>query len=198
MKVKAFIGSVILGLLLAACSSVETPAEGLETAAIVTYTFETPALGTVYNVGDTVALPGSTMSFLRYQWPNGMWTNMGFADINGLPLEARGGGVQELHTNNINVRFVPTQPLKSARFRFGWYGGNNNLNINGVHVNLASILAANGMVIGNVQVSIILDAVQPAGGAVGTLRMVPLAGFNIQRFYVGGQEFFIDNVSLNN
>jgi hypothetical protein len=198
MKYAKFFGAVLLSAVLAACSTVQPPEADLETAAIVTYTFETPALGTLYNVGDTVALPGSTMSFRSYQLPNGVWTNMGAADINGLPLQARGGGVQELHTNNINVRFVPGQPLKSARFRFGWYGGNNNLNINGVHVNLASILAANGMVIGNVQVSITLDANQPAGGRVGTLRMVPLPGFNIQRFYVGGQEFFIDNVSLNN
>lgn len=198
MKYAKFFGAVLLSAVLAACSTVQPPEENLETLATVTYTFETPALGTVYNVGDSVALPGSTMSFRPFQWINGMWTNMGAADINGLPLEARGGGVQELHINNINVRFVPTQPLTSARFRFGWYGGNNNLNINGVHRNLASILNANGMVIGGVLVSIVLDPVQPVGGRVGTLRMVPLAGNTIQRFYVGGQEFFIDNVNLTN
>jgi hypothetical protein len=198
MKYGKLISSVIVGVLLTACSTVQPPAEDLETLASITYTFETPALGTVYNVGDTVALPGSTMSFLPFQWINGMWTNMGAADINGLPLQARGGGVKELHINNINVRFVPPQPLTSARFRFGWYGGNNNLNINGVHRNLATILNANGMVIGGVLVSIVLDPVQPAGGRVGTLRMVPLAGNTIQSFYVGGQEFFIDNVNLTN
>lgn len=198
MKHLKFIGFFLLTVVLAACSSVQTPEESLESLAAVTYTFEAPALGTAYNVGDTVALPGSMMRFRSFQWSNGVWTNMGVADINGLPLQARGGGVQELHTNNINVQFVPTAPLIAARFRFGWYGGNNNLNINGVHRNLASILNANGMVIGGVQVSIILDAVQPAGGRVGTLRMVPLAGVTIQRFYVGGQEFFIDNVNLTN
>jgi ABC-type Fe3+-hydroxamate transport system substrate-binding protein len=198
MNYLRLIGFVVLSVVLAACSSVQTPEESLESLATVTYTFETPALGTVYNVGDSVVLPGSTMRFLPFQWLNGMWTNMGAADINGLPLEARGTGVQELHINNINVQFVPNQPLTGARFRFGWYGGNNNLNINGVHRNLATILNANGMVIGGVLVSIILDPVQPAGGRVGTLRMVPLAGNTIQNFYVGGQEFFIDNVSLTN
>jgi hypothetical protein len=198
MKHLKLLGFIVLSAFLGACSSVQAPHEDLESLASVTYTFETPALGTVYNVGDSVALPGSTMSFLRFQWSNGLWTNAGFAEIDGLPLQARGGGVQELNTNNINVRFVPAQPLTGARFRFGWYGGNNNLNINGVHVNLPSILNANGMVIGGVQVSIVLDAVQPVGGRVGTLRLVPLAGNTIQRFYVGGQEFFIDNVRLTN
>jgi hypothetical protein len=198
MKPLKFIGFFLLTVVLGACSSVQAPEEELETLASVTYTFEAPALGTIYNVGDSVALPGSTMRFMPFQWSSGIWTNMGVADIDGLPLQARGGGVKELQLNNINVRFVPTQPLTGAKFRFGWYGGNNNLNINGVHRNLASILNANGMVIGSVQVSIILDAVQPPGGAVGTLRMVPLAGNTIQRFYVGGQEFFMDNVTLTN
>lgn len=139
-----------------------------------------------WGVGGTFVEGIVTMEVQQFQWGNGLWTALGFAEVETGTLA--GGSGQELEVNNVNVDFDFGGPVNAVTLNFGAYGGNLNLRLNGAHQNFQNFPAINGASIGGVNVTVTSAAVP--GGMQGTLE---LQG-TIKSFAIGGQELWIDDV----
>ena len=152
--------------------------------------FEDPAPGTMVYVGTTITDSGAEITGMPFEWSNGIWTSDGYAEI-VLADEAwchAGGTGQELLINNINVEIVwPASIDNGLAVLFAEHGGNINLSINGVHKNAADFIDLVG-VIGGVTVSCI------GSGCTGSGQGVLSLDGPVTQFYIGGQEFCIDDV----
>ncbi len=148
--------------------------------------FEEPPLGTTYAVGASFADSGATVAVEPFQWSNGTWTSGGHARIeNG---GQAGGTGQEIWANNVNLRFVfPVRP-NVVFVRFGAYGGNLNLEINGDLKNFDNFASIDTSTIGGVAVAV----VNGFGDGMGTLTLTG----EIDSFAIGGQELAIDHVCI--
>lgn len=153
--------------------------------------FEDPPLSPPdYYVGGSFVDSGSHVTGTDFQWIGGTWTSGGAASIVlvGSFCEA-GGSAQELLTNNINAKIdFPEVLTKGLTLRFAEQGGNVNIGINGVHTNVEDFSAIHGTTIAGVRVT--CTGPGCAGGGAGELK---LEG-SIEEFYIGGQEFCIDDV----
>lgn len=146
--------------------------------------FESPPLGTSYNVADSFTDSGATMTVEPFQWSNSNWTNAGHADI-GNAGQAGGSG-QELHTNNVNVGVAFPSTPNVVHLKFGEYGGNLNLEVNGDFQNFANFADLHGAVVGGATLSV----TNGLGNDQGT---VLLSG-EVNRLALGGQELWLDDV----
>jgi hypothetical protein len=97
-----------------------------------------------------------------------------------------GGSGLDVNANNVNLRFEFAGPLAGLRFRFGEYGGNLNIRINGDFRNFDNFVDIHGLTIGGVDVSV-------ANGFGNDAGWVRLSG-PIEGFSVGGQELWLDNL----
>jgi hypothetical protein len=149
--------------------------------------FDDLALGTTYFVGQTFTTNGIPVIVRPFQWSNGVWTNTGDATV--VALGQAGGAWKEIAVNNVNLEFGIDVPLTGLSLRFGEYGGNLNIQINGDFRNFEDFTEIDGLTIGGVQVSV----VNGSGDGTGILRLTG----QIQQFYVGGQEFFIDDLQTD-
>lgn len=148
--------------------------------------FESPPLGTVYNVGDTFIDSATVIVCMPFQWSNGISTNDGFATV--VTEACAGGSGQEMQVNNINLAFGFLSKLNGLTLNFGEYGGNLNITINDEFKNFENFDDINGSNIGGVQVT--CTGTGCSGGGTGTLELVG----EITLFIIGGQEFCIDDV----
>lgn len=179
---------VVVGML-AAFIAAPSPAQAAS-AALQCAAFEDLTLGARYVVGDSFS---STLQFevKPFKWLDGSDTSTGFVEVsNG--LMAAGSG-QELTVNNARVRLLlpatATAPaIVALGVRFGEYGGNVNLLINGALQNVENLAALDGMTIGGAVVSV----TGGLGNDAGELRIEGL----IHEFEIGGQEFFLDDVCV--
>jgi hypothetical protein len=146
--------------------------------------FEDLPLGTVYGVGDVFVTSGVQVAGSDFQWGSGDWTSDGFAEV-GNAGDAGGSG-QEMIVNNLLLKFDFGGPVAGLRLRFGEYGGNLNIDINGEFVNFENFADINGAVIDGVSVSV----VNGLGNDQGILTLVG----TINSFAIGGQELVIDDV----
>ena len=149
--------------------------------------FDSFPLGSQYFVGDNQTFGSIYGEFTPFQWSDGTWTNGGVATIeNG--GQARGSG-NEINLNNINIRFLfnATQPVV-ATFKYADWGGNINLGVNGTLLNRNDLSSLNGSVVNGVL--ILVTRTNVFGGHYGTVALIGQTS-NIDRFAVGGQEFFI-------
>jgi hypothetical protein len=147
--------------------------------------FEDPPLDMRYYVGDIFMDSGVTTTLMPFQWSNGIWTYSGFADIQN--AGNAGGSGQKVWTNNVNLSFdFPVYPLSGLSLRFGEYGGNLNIEINGIFRNFNNFAEIHATTIGGVNVSV----TSGPGDAQGILI---LEG-EINHFVIGGQELAIDDV----
>jgi len=141
-----------------------------------------------HSSGDVVfVIQGVQASVHDFQFAAGGGTfNEAFIDVAPAPL----GFGQSLRINNIDMEFdyaaLPALPTE-VRFDFFDSGGSENLSVNGSPVFAGELTAAPSPV-GGVNVSVTST---PAPG--GIRGMVILSG-PVQRFRVGGQELWIDNV----
>ena len=157
------------------------PITGLGPACI---NFESPALGTTYNVGDVFTDSGATMTVEPFQWSNSNWTSGGQALIDDAGMA--GGTGQELGTNNVNVNVgFPVTP-NVVHLRFGEYGGNLNLEVNGDFQNFGNMAEIHNTMIGGALATV----TNGFGDDTGTLM---LSG-EINSLAVGGQELWVDNI----
>ena len=147
--------------------------------------FEDLPLGAEYQVGDIITTMGVNQIMVRdFQWSNGTWTDKGSALVeNG---GQAGGAGNEMIVNNVNLDFLLNVPLTGLSLLFGEYGGNLNININGIFRNFENFTDINGQTIGGVHVSV----VNGSGNDMGSLH---LSGM-ISQFAIGGQELWIDDV----
>ncbi len=141
--------------------------------------------GTTYHVGDTFHPSGHMVTGNDFQYSTGGWTSDGYAKV-GNAGEAGGSGL-EMFVSNINLDFNFGSDVKDLSFRFGEYGGNLNIKINGYFKNFANFADINGTTFGSVSVSV-------TNGLGNDKGEVKLTGGIITSFSVGGQELFIDDV----
>ena len=160
-------------------------------AANAIYNFTSLASGTTYVVGDVVNAADATIELTRFQWDDGTWTAAGIATV-VTSTTAAGSPTKELNLNNIMVRVIPDTPATSATYKYADLGGNVNLGVNGDHRNVGDLIALDGTVVGNCDITVTQVAI--AGGHRGVVTITPQAGFDIDMFGVGGQEFYVDDV----
>lgn len=146
--------------------------------------FEDLTLGTTYHVGDTFTTADTPITVKAFQWGNGTWYNGGHTMVGN--AGRAGGSGNELNVNNVNLEFGLNMPLTGLSLLFGEYGGNLNIEINGMFKNFENFSEINGDTIGGVHVTV----VNGFGNDMGSLH---LAG-TISQFAIGGQELFIDDV----
>jgi hypothetical protein len=146
--------------------------------------FEDLILGTEYNVGDIFTTRGTPVTVKPFQYSNGDWTSDGYTKV--VDSGQAGGSGNEMWVNNVNLDFGFGVPTAGLSLLFGEYGGNLNIEINGVFKNFENFSEINGDVIGGVHVTV----VNGLGNDMGSLH---LAGM-ISQLAVGGQELCIDDV----
>ena len=146
--------------------------------------FEDLLVGTTYTYGDMFSSGGVPISVQMFTFANNQQTT-GTGALVDNQLRAGGSG-NDLSSNNVNLDFAFGGPVNGLNLRFGEFGGNLNLEINGDFRNFANFSDINGQTIGGVTVSV----VNGLGNDQGTLS---LSG-TINGFVVGGQELWIDDV----
>ncbi len=149
--------------------------------------FEDVASGTTFPAGASFASNGVLLHLNEFYWGIGSCTNptmSGFARIanNG---QACGTG-NELMISNVNVELDYGVPLTGLMIRFGEYGGNINLQINGQCISVPNFSDL-PMLVGGV--SVLVDEPVPGQGC-GTIM---LEG-DIGSLSLGGQELWIDDI----
>ena len=145
--------------------------------------FDTKVAGMAYTVGGTFTDSGVGATLGAFQWSNGTWTSAGSARIDS-GSKAGGSGLS-LNTNNINVKFDFGR-IGGLTLKFGEYGGNLNLRVNGEFRNFGNFAQINGQSVGGVTVAV----TNGNGNDTGTLT---LSGV-IEVFEIGGQELWIDDL----
>jgi hypothetical protein len=192
MRTKSFFGAMSLSLVLSlvsACTEAVEPTATRESAVSTCYNFSSFAGS--FAVGDVVAAAGATISFIPFQWSNGMWTAGGIASVVASTF-AGGTPVNELNLNNIMMRVTPDTPSTGASYRYADLGGNVNFGVNGDFRNVADLNTLNGTVVGGCDITV--TRTNFAGGYRGIVVITPQPGVTIDRFGAGGQEFYVDDV----
>lgn len=155
--------------------------------------FDSLLLGNTYYVGDTFTDSGNTVDILSFQWGGGIWTSGGYARVDDDGYGGYSG--YDINTNNVNLGFTFSGPLKGLSLNFGEYGGNLNIQINDEFKNFQNFNDIDGSTIGGVSVSVI-------NGLGNDMERLILSGemnvFNFHEeeftFLIGGQELWIDHV----
>jgi hypothetical protein len=146
--------------------------------------FEDLILGTNYAVGASFIDSGVVVNAHPFVWSNGTAYSGGFAQVGNAGFA--GGSGLEIQANNINLELDFGGSLTGLSFRFGEYGGNLNIEINGDFRNFNNFSDIDGLTIGGVSVS----ATNGLGNDKGQVR---LSG-PIDSLIVGGQELWIDDI----
>jgi len=145
--------------------------------------FEDLTPGTVYNVPNSFADSGVTVTAAPFQWSGGGWTSAGFTRVDTLNLA--GGLGNDMNLNNITLQFDFGRSVEDLRFLFGEYGGNVNLTINGDFKNETDFSVLHGQIVGGTLVEVLSSAT-----GFGVVRITG----TVISFSVGGQELWIDDV----
>jgi hypothetical protein len=93
-----------------------------------------------------------------------------------------------VQVNNVNLSFDFAVPLRELTMNFGEYGGNLNIQINGVFRNFSNMAELDGTTIGGVGISVVNGMGNDAG-------LLELTGRTTD-FAIGGQELWIDDVCV--
>jgi hypothetical protein len=148
--------------------------------------FEDLGFGSTYRVGDVFQTEEVPVAVTPFQWSNLVWDAGGFARVGN--IGRAGGSGKELQVNNVNLGFGLLFPAETLELRFGEYGGNCNIRINGVLRNFANFADLDGTRIGGVDVSVV-------GGFGNDKGQIALQGPTWQ-LAVGGQELWIDALTF--
>jgi len=200
MKLKKMLLTVILiigvALMITSCSGVEiTVGWNLEDEinALLASTpftfidFEAIPHPTSFAVGNVFVEDGVNMIVTPFTWSSGIVFAGGSA--NTAITGSAGHAGHDMNTNNVNIRFNFNQAVNRVVLYLGEYGGNMNISINGAMANLSGILGMGTFILGGVEVNVLTLSA--------TNGIILLKG-NVNDFYIGGQEFFIDHVGFRN
>ncbi len=146
--------------------------------------FEGLSLGTQYHVPDRFIDSDVEMTVRAFQWSNGEWTTDGFTEVDD--QGHAGGAGQEMWINNVNLDFDFCCTVEGLTLKFGEYGGNLNIAVNGVFENFENFVDIDGANLGGVSVNV-------TGGLGNDTGILTLKG-EIWSFALGGQELWIDDV----
>ena len=148
--------------------------------------FEDATVRSQYRVGQTFVSGETLVSVGPFFFTEGQSTDQGFAQID--QNTQAGGSGKDVLVNNVNLSFGFDSPLEGVTINYGDYGGTVNLAINGELAIENSLLDLDDTSVGDVQV-----AVTPNGANDNQTGRVTLSG-TIERFSIGGQEFWLDDV----
>jgi hypothetical protein len=149
--------------------------------------FESLPPSSRYRVGEFFSDSDARIDVLPFTWSDGTVFGGGFSEVGASGLA--GGTGKEMQVNNVNLAFDFGAPLTELTLLFGEYGGNLNIQINGVFRNFHNLTDLDGVIIGAVGVSV----VNGLGNDKGLVRLVGI----VDDFAVGGQELWIDNVCVS-
>jgi hypothetical protein len=147
--------------------------------------YEDLALGSIYFNGDAFVTSDYQYAVKHFTWSDGTDFFGGYVDVvaDGLACSAN----NELHYNNATtlIKRLDGDWMTDVSFKFGEYGGNINLEINGDFRNFNNMIDIDGLVIGGVSVSV------DWGGLGGDCGQVSLTG-DVEYLRMGGQEYWVD------
>jgi hypothetical protein len=146
--------------------------------------FEGLSPGDTYTVGQAFVDSAVVVTVHPFEWSTGVVYTGGHVLVDDQTMA--GGSGWDVQPNNVNLQFSFAAPLTGLRFRFGEYGGNLNMRINGDFRNFSNFTDTHGLTIGGVDVSV-------ANGFGNDAGWVRLSG-PIEGFSVGGQELWLDNL----
>lgn len=157
--------------------------------------FETLTAGTVYGVGSSfhvVNADGSldfNVKAREFGWLDGTIFAGGEAKVT---TGGQAGHVgNEIAFNNINLEFVSNSGTHDGlSLKFGDYGGNINLSVNGEIKVAADLGALHGTIVGGVQVDVNYSSADRTTGEI----CFSADTKPISSFMIGGQEFFVDRL----
>lgn len=144
--------------------------------------FEDLQADTTYIAGQTFEDSGVKAEVKTFFFSNGDPATGGFARVDD--NQAAGGSGLDLNTNNVTVEFLLDKSISALSMRYGDYGGNVNLWINGELLNTADFADLDGKTVNGVLIEV--AKTEPRG-------TLTLSGV-LEKFAVGGQEFWIDDV----
>jgi len=147
--------------------------------------FEDLGLWSTYVVGDVFTTTHVPVTVGPFQWTDGTWTHGGTVSVDDMAMA--GGAGQELYLNNAGVEFGLPGILPQMSIRFGEYGGNCNIQVNGDFRNIWDFSQINGSVIGGVPVAVV-------NGFGWDQGQIFLNG-PVHQFAIGGQELYIDRMA---
>lgn len=142
---------------------------------------------------------GSTIN-LDQSWVSGGVTITGrtFFTGGGNPVDnfaqvqnqfSAGGSGNELWTDNLNLEFDFGSPIVELSLKYGEYGGNVNMVVNGTLLNESNLFDMNGMTVDGVDITVTANG--NPGDSDGELTLLG----TINMFSIGGQEFAVDDVT---
>ncbi len=154
--------------------------------------------GTTATVGPLVSTPTGNVSLQPFQDAGGTWHSGGSVEVVA-SNHAQATPSQELWLRNISFVANPDPDSVEAKFAYADFGGNVNLGVNGVILNLADLsdigpLTASGnyaATVGGVEVRV--TRVNMFSFHFGDVSLIAPAGTVIDTFGVGGAELFIDH-----
>lgn len=146
--------------------------------------FEDQLVGDEFFVGDQISAGGISVHVSDFF----LFPGCGVTPAQGLARVSAAGNAcvagNDLEVNNVNLAFDFGGTATEISARYGAFGGNLNIAINGDCVNFLQMSDINGAVIGGVLVS--------TTAAVGCGELT-LSG-DVHSFRIGGQELFLDNI----
>ena len=144
--------------------------------------FEDLQLNTTYIVGQKFVDSDVTVAIGPFTFLNGDPFTGGNAQV-GNDIVAGGSGL-ELGINNVTAEFQLDDPVSTLTARYADQGGNVNLWINGNLVNAADLTDVDGETVDGVLIEV------QQGQTRGNLTLTG----RIDKFAIGGQEFWLDDV----
>ncbi len=147
--------------------------------------YEDLAVGDVYINGDTFSTGDYHYGVEHFTWSDGTDFYGGYVSVENSGMACSMDN--ELHYNNATtiIKRLDGRWMKDLSFKFGEYGGNINLEINGDLGNFNNMLDIHGAVIGGVTVNV------DWGGAGNDCGQVSLTG-DVEYLRMGGQEYWVD------
>jgi hypothetical protein len=155
-------------------------------------TFDTLALGTKYVYNDIISDPAGDLIVSEFRWSDGTPHHDGYAEVrDDMPIISP---TLSIFTNNMTLG-VDAGSLTCVKFDYCDKGGNVNLVIDGVVLNVQDLIELDGKTQGVISISVTRD--QDNCGVVTLHGEFNPFNFPEQQpmisFAVGGQELYIDN-----
>ena len=161
--------------------------------------FDERPVGEYYKVGDVDNFLNLEVRFQEFTWAGGRTTDEGSATVDGIVPSifgsqiSAGGSGQQLLVNNTNVALRLPDGTTHVSLRYGDWGGNVNLSVNGDFVNADTLSRIGDRTIGGVGVKV-TEVGRGFHNVSGTLE---LTNGEIDTLAIGGQEFILDDICLH-
>ena len=166
------------------------------TAAATTWDFESLQLGTQFVVGNFVNLPDADVQMKQFL-SGGVWLQNGVATVDD-NNEAHGSGNQEIWFTNINASVIPDTPANFVSFLYADIGGPINFGCNGLELVEASNFSdLDGEWVGGCEITVTVFGAGPYSNEYGEVIIEPGPGQTIEKFGIGGEEFFVDDLCID-